>query len=409
MAQLEIRMPQLGLIMESGTIVNWLKKEGDTVYTGEPLFEVETEKSVIEVESSAAGTLEEILVEAGDSADVGATLATLEGSPARNHEALSSEDEVATAETVPVGSSGRREENTTVEAPAPSQKRSRVRASPTARRLARQTGIDLETVHGTGPRRRIVLKDIEHAAEEPDRMTPTLPGSAVQRKALSPMRRAIARAMTESAAIPQLQVSRIVELDTVLALQRLLRPGMERTKGVRLSVADFILQASAGALDRHTQLNAHLNDSADDLEAVLHSSVNLGIAVAVDEGLLVPVLHDAETLSLMGIARARATLTEKARNGKLKESEARGATFTVSNLGAAGPDRFTALVNPPEVAILAVGRIREVPAAKSGQLSVHKVCELTLSADHRFIDGAQASEFLNDLATTLESEEWDII
>ena len=377
MALIALEIPKVGLVMENARLVRWLKNVGDLVRQGEPLLELETEKSLVEIEATHSGRLKEILLPAESEAHVGDRVGWLESdaaneAPARIAEAASIE-------------------------PADS----RVRSSPVARRLAAQHGVDLQQVSGSGPRGRVQLADVRQLI---DPRTPAAP--AVQ--PLSSMRRAVARSMTLSnATVPQFTIERVFDCT---ALQRRreqliaqLPPGTARP-----SVNDFLLQALAQTLLAVPALNATFSGESDSPEAALlpASGAHIGLVVAVENGLIVPVLHGVERFGLIELAQRRSEVVHRAQEGKLRREELEGATMSLSNLGSHGPDRFMALISPPQSAILAVGRQRDCVVVIKGGLHVRPLSNLTLTVDHRVADGRVASDFLNALVGILEGESW---
>jgi pyruvate dehydrogenase E2 component (dihydrolipoamide acetyltransferase) len=382
--------------METARVLRWLKAVDDTVALGEPLVEVETEKATVEIEASVSGRLVEILARPDDEVAVGAAIAWVEdGQP-----------ETAKAEAVSFAAPSER--SASLPAAAPSARReASPRASPAARRLAAELDVDLAHVEGSGPGGRIQLEDVERAASA--RKTP--PRAVAPQPAhppLSPMRRAVARTMALSnATVPQFNVSRAVDWTEVQAVRAELAP-RAAAAGVKLSLNDFLAQAVARALLEFSALNGIFVGDPESPHAHIQaaSGVHIGLVVALDDGMLVPVLHGVERLSLVQLARARSDLVERARAGRLRQEEASGATFTISNLGAQGPDRFTALLNPPESAILAVGRTVDRPCVRHGAVVVRPVSELTLTLDHRLADGRAAAMFLARLVQILEGRAW---
>ncbi len=375
-----IILPKLGLTMDEGRLVAWLKKEGDRVEEGEILFEVETDKATMEVESPVAGYVRRLLAAAGDEIPVTQVIALIS----------TTADEPVAERSAPVAPGG----PTAIEMPAthpssPLIDEERVVASPAARKRARELGVDLSSVR---PARgvRISVEDVEAAqaareggaaGQAPASPTPALP--------LSRMRRAIAERMTHSFRdVPQFSVSRDVDM-TAASAARL-------TSGV--SYTDVLIWATARTLRDHPRLAMRYDPDG----LVPADGIHLGLAVALDDGLLVPVLRDADTKDLATIARMRTALQDGARAGKLAVDALTGAVLTISNLGQQGVDRFTAIVNPPEAAILAVGRVRDVVVARDGAVVIAPVVTLTLSVDHRVVDGAPAAAFLADLAGRLE-------
>jgi pyruvate dehydrogenase E2 component (dihydrolipoamide acetyltransferase) len=277
----------------------------------------------------------------------------------------------------------------------------RIRSTPVARKLAAEHGVDLGAIAGTGPRGRVQLDDVRRAIDAPRAAAPAA-------RPLSPMRRALARAMTLSnATIPQFTVARSVDWTELQAWRREFAARLP-DGAPRLSVNDFLLQAVARALIEHPALNATFSGDPDSADArlVQASGAHIGLVIAVDNGLLVPVIHDVERIGLAEIARRRQDCVERGLNGRLKREEVDGATISVSNLGANGPDRFTAIINPPQSAILAVGRQRDCVAARDGAIVVRPLSDLTLTVDHRVADGRLASQFLAHLVAILEGRDW---
>jgi pyruvate dehydrogenase E2 component (dihydrolipoamide acetyltransferase) len=399
----EIKLPRLGQGMESGTIVKWLKSEGDSVEKGEPLYELDTDKVTQEVEADASGVLLKIAVSSGE-VEVGKTIAVIgeqgetvevtqdvleEGAPARAREQKGERGrEASAAETSPV-----------MELRQPSAANGgRVKASPLARRIARERGIDLSSVAGTGPEDRVVAEDVERTAASTgrapvrDRAVPT---EGVEVQELSSMRKTIARRLTEAWEAPVFQLGITVDMARALELRERL---VERHEGVKPTISDLLTKIAAAALMRHRAVNALYKGDAVEL----HPTANIGIAVAVPNGLVVPVIPECERKTIAEIAAVRADIVERARSGKLQQADLDGGTFTISNLGMYGIERFIAVLNPPQAAILAVGSVEDRVVAVNGQPAVRPRMELTLTCDHRAIDGATGAEFLRDVKTLLE-------
>ena len=384
MALVALEIPKIGLVMENARLVRWLKDVGDVVRQGEPLLELETEKSVVEIECTESGRLVELLLRADQEARVGDRIAWLENGIA-----------AAPGQSAPEAN---REDNA-----------ERIKSSPVARRLAAQHAVDLRGITGTGPRGRVQLIDVQRALESPAAAGPVAsapPGV----QSLSSMRRALARSMTLSnATVPQFAVERAVDWTALKTLRAKL--GAELPAGTaRPSVNDFLLQGIAGALHRFPALNVTFAGDANSPDAgvVAAQGVHIGLVVAVDQGLLVPVFHDVERLGLQELARRRRDVVQRALQGKLKREELDGATFSLSNLGKDGPDRFNALINPPQSAILAVGRRRDCVVARNGSIHVRPMSQLTLTVDHRVADGRLASDFLASLVDILEGDVWQL-
>lgn len=389
MARVLVEIPRVGLVMETARLLRWMKAVGDTVAPGDPLAEIETEKAVVEIESAVTGKLVEILVQPDTEVAVGASIAWVEDGKAETAAAVRAPEALPQAARSPAAS------KPTAAAPTGA------RSSPAARRLAAERGIDLASVRGTGPGGAIQLEDVQREADAkqtPDTAAPAAGGPRVQ---LSPMRRAMARAVALSnATIPQFAVGRSVDWTELLAFRATAAPG--------LSVNDFLLQAVARTLLEFPGANGIFVGDPNSPEAHIRpsSGAHIGLVVALADGLVVPVFHGVEGLALTELARRRTELVERARGGRLRQEDASGATFTISNLGAQGPDWFTAILNAPESGILAVGRMRDVPVIRNGAVTVRPVSELTLTVDHRMVDGKLAAEFLARVVQILEGGEW---
>jgi pyruvate dehydrogenase E2 component (dihydrolipoamide acetyltransferase) len=376
-------LPKLGLTMDEGVVVAWLKNEGDRVEAGEILFEVETDKATMEVESPVAGYVRKLLAAAGETVPVTQVIALI---------STTADEPVA----VPPGQA-EPQQSVAVETSAPPvasrPEGGRIVASPAARKRAQVLGVDLALVR-PAKGGRISVEDVEASAPPPATLVtaPVAPLDAPVAVAvpLSRMRRAIAERMTQSFRdVPQFSVSCDVDMAAAHAART----------AAGVSYADVLIWAAARTLHDHPRLAMRYN--AEGL--IPADGIHLGIAVALGDGLLVPVLRDADAKDLAEISRERAALQEGARAGKLPVDALIGAVFTVSNLGQHGIDRFTAIVNPPEAAILAVGRVRDMVVARDGVVVVAPVVTLTLSVDHRVADGTQAAAFLADLAARLTS------
>jgi pyruvate dehydrogenase E2 component (dihydrolipoamide acetyltransferase) len=384
--------------MESARLVRWLKKVGDSITQGEPLLELETEKTVITIEATVSGRLVQVLLEAEQEARVGDRIAWIENDAASDSDAPAQEQYSA-----PQNHESSSEPLADKLPPQPG----RVRSSPIARRLSAEHGLDIARIAGSGPRGRVQLDDVRRALS-----TQSTPGAersaAPGEQRLSNMRRAIGRAMSLSnATIPQFTLTRAVDWTAVQAARS--EVGASLPARVRkLSVNDFLLQAVADALLRYPGMNATFsgNPYLPEARVVQARGAHIGLVVAVENGLLVPVLHGVEKAGLVELARRRSECVERALNNGLKREELEGATISISNLGARGPDRFTALINPPQSAILAVGRQRDCVVAGSSGIHVRPMSELSLSVDHRVADGRLASEFLARLVEFLEGGEW---
>ncbi len=393
----EVKLPRLGQGMESGVVVRWLKQEGEQVEAGEPLYELDTDKVTQEVESPYSGVLLRIVIAEGEAA-VGATIAYVgeEGEPVPEKGSLA-----APAPSVEASATVREPEPTPEPAPPVVEKApeidlavgDRVKASPLARRLARERGLALDGVSGSGPEGRIVAEDVERAASA----RPAIPAAAApgrtERVALTSVWRTIANRLTEAWKAPAFQLTASVDMSELLRLRERAREGSGH-----VSIADFLTKACALALERYPGMNAlWLGDAVE-----LHSSVDIGIATATDRGLIVPVIRGCERRTLAELATARAELVSRTLAGTVALDELEGGTFTITNLGTFAVEQFVAVLNPPQVGILATGAIAERPVARAGRVETAPLLTLTLTCDHRAVDGSVAASFLAAVRGFLE-------
>jgi pyruvate dehydrogenase E2 component (dihydrolipoamide acetyltransferase) len=396
----EVKLPRLGQGMESGTIVRWLKAVGETVEKGEPLYELDTEKVTQEVEAEASGVLLEIAVEEGE-VEVGHTVAVI-GEQGEDIPAIS--DAAAPAMVREEPAEPVREPEASVEAPTNGGRQvntsgARVKASPLARRIARERGIDLAQVRGTGPDGRIVAEDVERAehAPAPAPAAAPVPAGEVEEIPLTSVRKTIARRLTEAWQAPVFQLRVSADMTAVNEVRaRLVEAGIDP----KPTVSDVLTKLVAVALLRHRELNAHfLGESIRRFP-----TANVGLAVAAPQGLVVPVIRSAERLTLAEIAQARSDLVTRARGNKLRREDLEDGTFTISNLGMFGIEEFTAVLNPPQAAILAVGAADPRPVAVDDgyDVLIRPMMSMTLTCDHRAIDGADGAQFLRTLKSFLE-------
>jgi pyruvate dehydrogenase E2 component (dihydrolipoamide acetyltransferase) len=390
-------IPKVGLVMENGRLVRWLKNVGDLVQQGEPLLELETEKTVVEIAATVTGTLAQALVEVDQEARVGDRVAWIETGKMGDTQIPSVAAPIASS-TEAAG-----EQRLTPSPVAESSSAGRIRSSPVARKFSAEHGVDLASLVGTGPRGRVQLDDVRRAVEaeaaRPVRNFGVAAGPLAQE--LSSMRRAVARAMTLSnATVPQFMVARAVDWTSVQAMRSEIPQ--------RLSVNDFLLQAVARALVGVPAMNATFSGdpAASNARILRASGAHIGLVVAIENGLLVPVIHDADKLGLVELARRRSDCVQRAATGRLKQEELEGATLSISNLGPRGPDRFTAMINPPQSAILAVGRQRDRVVATNGTTQIRPISDLSLTVDHRVADGQLASDFLAKVVEILEGSTW---
>ena len=416
----EVKLPRLGQGMEAGTIVKWLKAEGDRVEKGEPLFEVDTDKATQEVEAEASGVLLKIAVESGE-VPVGQTIAVIgdagesvsveappeaerpqaaveaPAEPAMSGGSRSNESVTTHPQAEPAMSGGSRsDENVTAHPQANGGER--VKASPLARRIARERGIQLQGIRGTGPDGRIVAEDVETRREEARPAAAAVPEArpaGVEAVPLTRIRSTIARRLTKAWEVPAFQLT--VSADMTLS-NALVERARELNPDVRVTVTDLLTKVCAMALSRHRDVNVQFAD-----EAILRfPSANVGLAVAAPAGLVVPVIREAERLSLAEIAARRADLVDRARDGKLTQADLEDGTFTISNLGMFGVEQFIAVLNPPQAAILAVGATTEQPVVRDGEIVPRPLMTMTLTVDHRAVDGAEAADFLRTVKTFVE-------
>ncbi len=407
----EVKLPRLGQGMESGTIVKWLKSEGERVERGEPLYELDTDKVTQEVEAEASGVLLKIAVQEGE-VPVGQTIAVI-GEEGEEPPELGSGNGAAAQEVgehpQEEGSPGpareeererrRKAAEQIAEARQPTRDGGRVKASPLARRIARERGIDLASLTGTGPEGRIVAEDVERAGVAPPPAAAPAPAAGeveVEVEELSSLRRTIARRLTEAWQAPAFQISMSADMTRAKELHG--RLAELAGEGRKPTLTDILTKASAAALMRHRAVNARFTGEAIER----YPTADIGLAVAIPDGLVVPVIRGAERRTIAEIAAARIDLVDRARGGRLKQEDLDGGTFTISNLGMYGVEQFVAVLNPPQAAVLAVGAVEERPVARDGELVVRSLMSMTLTCDHRALDGATASEFLRTVKSFLE-------
>jgi pyruvate dehydrogenase E2 component (dihydrolipoamide acetyltransferase) len=415
----EIQMPKLSDTMTEGTLVSWKKKRGDKVSAGEVLAEIETDKATMEWESPEDGTLTEIYVEEGGKVNVGDKIAFIGG---EGEEAPGKEKkEEKKAEAKPAEkkeekkvAAPRAEKQAEAETPAPKIEKgeeARVKASPVARRVAVELGVDLATVKGTGPDGRVTETDVRAAAKSKT-TTPQKPSAAAKpapsvkagegaRIQLSGMRKIIAQRLVESLGpVPHFYLTIDINAGPLMAAREELKSAGEGADTAKITVNDFVLKAAVQAAVRVPRVNASFDGDA----FVQYADVDLGIAVAIEDGLLTPVIRAAQNKSLREISELVKDLASRARNKRMKPEEFQGGTFTVSNLGGMGIDSFSAVINPPQGFILAIGKITKVPVIDdSDQIVAGHRMSVTMSCDHRVIDGALGAEYLKELRHLLEN------
>jgi pyruvate dehydrogenase E2 component (dihydrolipoamide acetyltransferase) len=441
---IEVTMPRLSDTMEQGTVVKWNVKQGDKVKSGDVLADIETDKATMELQSYDDGVVASLAIPEGQTVKVGSVILVLAGAG----ESVESADKGAAAkQSAPAAKAGGSREPaaaTAVVAPPVSRAASnqiteprgegRVFASPLAKKIAGEAGVDLGRIAGTGPSGRITRKDVEaamadgSAGEMPTRQhegrgasqlaaaqvprTPAMmvppPGAMLAGKVvtLSNMRRTIAKRLVESkTTIPHYQVTVEAEMDALLALRQQLNDQLG-SQGVKLSVNDFLVRACALAMHQHPFVNSRWVEKGGEAAIEILADVNVGVAVALPEerggGLVVATLRNADRMGLRQISSQTKALAEKARTKGLTVEEMADSTFTISNLGMFGVSHFTAIINPPNAAILAVGAAIERPVVRNGQLAVGSVMSMTMSSDHRIVDGAMAAQYLATVKQMLE-------
>jgi pyruvate dehydrogenase E2 component (dihydrolipoamide acetyltransferase) len=403
---ISVVMPALEMAQETGKLISWLKKEGESVAKGEPLLEIETDKAVMEIESPGDGVLAGVKIEAGAEVPVGQTIAWIVRPgevPPADEVAVESGRKTA---TVPAASAistaaSANQSATSAQSAAPSATQA-VKISPKARRLASERGVNLADVRGSGAGGEILASDILAAAEsKASAPAPTVDSS-------SPISRLMAERTTQSwTTVPHFFVTREVDAGALNEARQKLGPEIEKSRGLKLTHTDLLVALVARVLLKHPRVNGSWTREG------VHANpeINIGIAMAVDDGVVAPVIHNAHKAEMGEIAVQRRDLAERARSGKLRPADIAGGTFTISNLGMFGVDAFTAIIIPPQAAILAVGRIadRVVPVGvgPESRPGVRPMMTLTLSSDHRVVDGARAAEFLQDLVEAIASpQQW---
>jgi pyruvate dehydrogenase E2 component (dihydrolipoamide acetyltransferase) len=408
-----ITMPKLSDTMVEGTIARWKKKQGDTVETGDILAEVETDKATMEMEAFDDGVLKEIYVPDGGVAKVGEKIALVlaEGESADGAEAAPAAKEEAAPAAQPAESKAAPPSAAPPSAgPAPAAPSGdRVKASPLARKIAAERGVGLDGIQGSGPGGRVVAKDIPEKGAAPAAAAPAAAAPKIQAAAgegdkrvpLTGMRRVIAeRLLASKTQLPHFYLSIEVDASSLMRLRKELNTANEAAGLPKLTVNDFILLAVARAAGSHPYINASWAGDA----IIQYGSVNISVAVAVDEGLVTPVIRDANKLSLKEISAAVKDVAKRARDKKLKPEEYQGGTITVSTLGAYGIEQFFAIINPPQAAILAIGAIVKKPVVNAkGEIVVGERMAISLSGDHRVVDGAVGAEYLGTLRKLIEN------
>jgi pyruvate dehydrogenase E2 component (dihydrolipoamide acetyltransferase) len=436
----EIQMPKLSDTMTEGTLVAWKKKKGDQVSAGEVLAEIETDKATMEWESPEDGTLTEIYVEEGGKVNVGDKIAFIGAEGEETPKEEEQKEEKEEKEEKPTAKGEQKEEEQPKKAEQPKEEKpkteekkekkaapskaekeaepekpapkfakgeeARVKASPVARRIATELGVDLSSVKGTGPEGRVTETDVRAAGKSKPAVSAVKVTAAVKagesaRIQLSGMRRVIAKRLVESLGpIPHFYLNIDIDAAPLMEAREELKSAGEGADAAKITVNDFVLKAAVQAAVKVPRVNASFDADA----IVQYADIDLGIAVAIEDGLLTPVIRAAQNKSLREISEQAKDLAHRARNKRMKPEEFQGGTFTVSNLGAMGIDSFSAVINPPQGFILAVGRITNVPVLDdSDQIIAGHRMSLTMSCDHRVIDGALGAEYLKELRHLLEN------
>ncbi|MFI5057921.1 MAG: dihydrolipoamide acetyltransferase family protein [Candidatus Acidiferrales bacterium] len=389
---ISVVMPALEMAQETGKLLAWRKKEGERVTKGEPLLEIETDKAVVEIESPGDGVLAGVTADIGAVIPVGETIAWLvapgEKPPAKAATAAPAARAPSVTERAAVAASPA---SATTIAAAP-------QISPKARRLAKELGVDFTRLKGTGPEGTISAEDVQAFADGKSAAAPS--GG----EPLSQIARLMAERTTQSwTSVPHFFLVRDVDASELAGLSKKLGPEIEKSHGARLTITDLLIALVARVLAKHPRMNASWTGDA----IRSNPDINISVAMAVKDGVVGAVIHKADTTQLGEISRQRRDLTERAKAGRLRPADITGGTFTISNLGMYKVDAFSAIITPPQAAILAVGSISDRVVAIDGKPGVRPVMTMTLSSDHRVVDGAKAAEFLSELAEAIrEPEKW---
>ena len=406
----EVTMPSMGADMTEGTIVKWLKAEGDQIGRGDKLAEVETDKTVVEMEAYAEGLLRKIVVSEGSLVQVGAVIAFIGDADDDIPEVAAAAPAAEAAPEAPAGTPAPTPTPEPVQQAAlapvavPASQGGRIKASPIARKIAEEKGVDIAAITGTGPGGRITKSDVENFTPSPGfavsggRSPVVLDGSDTP---LSSMRQAIARVTVRSKTeAPHYYVTHEIDMSAAMSFRRQLNEALAE-EGDRVSVNDLILMALTKALIKYPKWNSIFDGD----KLIGHPSINLGVAIALDEGLIVPAVIDIQNMSLVEISRAVRDLGKRARGdgGNLTQAELTQGTFGISNLGMFGTDIFSAIIVPPNAGIIAVGTVKEKPVVRDGKVVVASMMNATISADHRVGDGAEAAVFLGEFQKNLEN------
>ena len=416
----EIIMPKMGDAMTEGKVLRWYKKAGDVVKKGEPVAEIETDKVNLDLEAEDDGTIGEVAAAEGQMVPVGGILATLLGpgekaEPQRPFDSAQGRRKTDKKDSIKhttgeygeaIEMKGPRVDRAAAPSPGtnvvemPKGDGGRRRSSPLARKVARELGVSLDQIQGSGPQGRIVAADVKNAKPNVGRASarPTgVPAPAMESKSipLTAMRRIVAKRLAESIGpIPHFYLTVDYDVTNLLAL----REQINEVEGIKTSVNDYVIRAAALSLGHHPNVNASFGEEA----IAQHGEIHIGVAVSTAEGLITPVVRNAEQKSIVEISNEVRALADKAKNRKLKPDEYQGSTFTISNLGAWGIEEFTAIINPPNVAILAIGAAQAQPMVIDRQVVIRDRMKVTMSCDHRVVDGAAGADYLRTLRQYIE-------
>ena len=393
-----IKMPRLSDTMTDGVVAKWHKKVGDVVKEGDLLADIETDKATMEFEAFQEGVLLHIGVAETESAPVDSILAILgeKGEDVSNLlDSNNESEETPKKEEKNISSPANNSDNSSFETPKKSADNLLIKASPLAKKIAKEKGIDISQIKGSGENGRIIKRDLNNfnTKNTEEKIVST---NDMTMQPLSQMRKTIASRLSQSKfTAPHFYLTSEVDVENLISL----RQNINQTLDEKISFNDIIIKAVAFSLRKHPNINVSWSED----NIILNENINIGVAIAVDEGLLVPVIKNADKNSILDISNKIKDFAERSRNKKINLEELSGNTFTVSNLGMFGIDEFTAIINPPDACILAVGAIKQKPIVKNNEIAIGNIMKVTLSSDHRLVDGAEGAKFLKTLKTVLES------
>ena len=411
MMKIPVNLPKMGLTMEEATIVKWLKQAGDVVNKNDVLLEVETDKSVLEIEAPTAGTMIERLFDEGDSIKVSETICILENSELASDEKTTNQ---ANGQTHTIVQEAALVDTSVKKEPFYPRFPNKP-VSPAARRKAYEMGLtreEIQSIVGTGPRNRVILRDITayskqaKSVSQPTNLEHNVKDSNVDYEKLTTIRSLTAKKLTESFRdVPQFMIKKRIDVTNINDIKNKLSE-----LNIKVSLNDFIIQGVSLAIQKNRIVNSYFIETDHEMRIQNNTNINVGLAVAIDGGLVVPVVKDADQLSLIDIARKREEFIQKARSNRLTPNDMNEGTITISNLGAYGVVEFNAIINKPEAAILAIGSVVKQPVVnEKDEIVVKPILTITASFDHRILDGAVAAQFMKDLTAILESKDWKIV